>query len=366
MICHRLAMHVTTSSQIIIRQHHLHGNNYFENFSVLFVFYYSPIFLFKINNSFHFITCVIIVVIVIVCKILIASSTSKSSCSIVLYPVSAFHNNFYKIKIVDRNSYSKKDNDKNENILRVILSLLNLLPRYSTLLKNSKLFETHYHPIQAARKYDQQELFDYSSDKQNSYHTILHVSKTKTLNVAPKCLQAQKICNEENESKSEYDNFNIQQILKKKFTAQRNQCKVKIQQPLETESCVPKVCYYVDSSINKSIQIYHTGVFTSHVSTVRNTIIRNSLKLEKNETREFLLSKGNERSLPKDKQSFIDMSKVEQHPFTTGSTVILTLRPSAFLFAIKKSCYLMKTLIRSSATQAQCARHPHRHKEVGQ
>ena len=141
----------------------------------MFVFYYSPIFLFKINNSFHFITCVIIVVIVIVCKILIAPSTAKSSCSIVLYPVSAFDKNVYKIKIVDRNSYSKKDSDTNKNILKVILSFLNLLPRYSPPFKNLKLFETHDHQIQAARKYDQQELFDYSSDKQNSYHTISHL-----------------------------------------------------------------------------------------------------------------------------------------------------------------------------------------------
>ena len=361
-------MHVTTSSQIIIRQHHFHGNNYFENFSVLFVFYYSPIFLFKINNSFHFITCVIIVVIVIVCETIITSSTSKSSSTIDEYQTSAYKKNFNRIKTVDRNSYLNKDNDINQIKLSLIITFFNSLSRYFSVLKKFKSATTQSQQIKENNRHDDQhESANHSKDRRNHNFIIPNVTKINIQKVELKCLQTEiKICNTRKELKSNNDNFCIEQSLKEKFIALQNRCEVKIQQPLKTESCVPKVSYYVDGSNNKSIQIYHTGVFPRHVSTECNTIIRNILKLEKHETREYLLSKGNERSLPKDRQSFIDMSKVERHPFSTGTTGILTLRPSAFLLTIKKSCNLMKTLIRSSATQAQCARHPHRHKKVGQ
>ena len=361
-------MHVTTSSQIIIRQHHFHGNNYFENFSVLFVFYYSPIFLFKINNSFHFITCVIIVVIVIVCETIITSSTSKSSSTIDEYQTSAYKKNFNRIKTVDHNSYLNKDNDINQIKLSLIITFLNSLSRYFSVLKKFKSATTQSQQIKENNRHDDQhESANHSKDRRNHNCIIPNVTKIDIQKVELKCLQTEiKICNASKELRSNNDSFCIESSLKEKFTALRNQCEVKIQQPLKTESCVPKVSYYVDGSNNKSIQIYHTGVFPRHVSTECNTIIRNILKLEKHETREYLLSKGNERSLPKDRQSFIDMSKVERNPFSTGTTGILTLRPSAFLLTIKKSCNLMKTLIRSSATQAQCARHPHRHKKVGQ
>ena len=361
-------MHVTTSSQIIIRQHHFHGNNYFENFSVLFVFYYSPIFLFKINNSFHFITCVIIVVIVIVCETIITSSTSKSSSTIVVYQTSAYKKNFNRIKTVDCNSSLNNDNDKNQINLSPITTFLNSLSRCSPVLRNPRLTTTQNQQIKESNRHDDQHESANHSNNRRNYNSI--TSNTSKINIQKfvfKCLKTEiKLCNSSKELKSNNDDCCIEQSLKEKFTALQNQCEVKIQQALKTESCVPKVSYYVDGSNNKSIQIYHTGLFSRHVSTECNTIIRNILKLEKHETREYLLSKGNERSLPKDRQSFIDMSKVERNPFSTGTTGILTLRSSAFLLTIKKSCNLMKTLIRSLATQAQCARHPHRHKKVGQ
>ena len=302
------------------------------------------------------------------CETIITSSTSKSSSTVVVYQTSAYKKNFNRIKTVDCNSSLNNDNDKNQINLSPITTFLNSLSRCSPVLRNPRLTTTQNQQIKESNRHDDQHESANHSNNRRNYNSI--TSNTSKINIQKfvfKCLKTEiKLCNSSKELKSNNDDCCIEQSLKEKFTALQNQCEVKIQQALKTESCVPKVSYYVDGSNNKSIQIYHTGLFSRHVSTECNTIIRNILKLEKHETREYLLSKGNERSLPKDRQSFIDMSKVERNPFSTGTTGILTLRSSAFLLTIKKSCNLMKTLIRSSATQAQCARHPLRHKKVGQ
>ena len=270
------------------------------------------------------------------CETIIASSTSKSTkCSIIVYSASAFEKVCNRIKTVEHIGYFDKDNFKNGIYLIPIKPVLDVLPPEFEVFENFESFEAQ---DQQLRK------------------IIINDDN-----------QIEEICNKNKKFKLENTNFHIKHFLKKQVTKQRNQCKVKTQQQIDSVSCVPKVCYNVLGSNCKSIRKYHTGVFSSHVSNNgRNTVIRNICKQEKYETREFLLSKGNEPSLPMDRQSVIDMSKVERHPFATGTTVIITLNPFAFLLKIKKSYNLMKTLIRSSATQAQCARHPLRHKKVGQ
>lgn len=270
------------------------------------------------------------------CETIIASSTSKSTkCSIIVYSASAFEKVCNRIKTVEHIGYFDKDNFKNGIYLIPIKPVLDVLPPEFEVFENFESFE--------------------AQDQQLRKIIINHDN------------QIEEICNKNKKFKLENTNFHIEHFLKKQVTKQRNQCKVKTQQQIDSVSCVPKVYYNVLGSNCKSIRKYHTGVFSSHVSNNgRNTVIRNICKQEKYETREFLLSKGNEPSLPMDRQSVIDMSKVERHPFATGTTVIITLNPFAFLLKIKKSYNLMKTLIRSSATQAQCARHPLRHKKVGQ
>ena len=366
-------MHVTTSSEIIIQQHHVHGNSYFYNFSVLFVFYYSPNFLFKINNSFNFITRVIIVIIVIVCETLIASSTSKSSCSIIVFPAPTIHEVVNRIKRV-RSFYNlNKNNNKNQIRLIPYIPFFNIPPHYFHVSENSSSLVTQNQPIQETRQNDDRKdirSFSRIKDQENNGSSLNYISLRihgNTLKKVPlKYFKTNEICNATKKLKSKNTNVRAEWLLNKKITEQRNQCKVKTHHKFESGSCVPKVCYYVGSSSNRSIERYHVGAFPSQTNTGCKTIVKNICKRRKNETRGYLLSKGNKRSLPKDRQIVIDMSKVERHTFTTGTTVILTLNPSAFLPNIKKSCNLMKTLIRSSVTQAQCARHPRRHKEVGQ
>ena len=364
-------MHVTTSSQIIIRQHHVHGNSYFYNFSVLFVFYYSPNFLFKINDSFHFITRVVIVIIVIVCETIIASSTSKSSCSIIVFPTSTIQKVVNRIKKV-RSLYNlNKNNNKNQIRPSPLITFFNVPPHLFYAAKSSRSLVTQNQQIKEIRKHDdQQDISGFSKVKylQSNWSSMndisLRIQENTLKKVHLKCLTPKEICNAIKEFKN--TNVRAKWLLNKKATEQRNSCEVKTQHKFESGSCVPKVCYYVGGRRNRSIQRYHIGAFPSHGNTGCKTIIKNICKRRKNETREYLLSKGNKRSLPTDRQSVIDMSKVERHAFTTGTTVILTLNSSAFLLNIKKSYNLMKTLIRSSVTQAQCARHPRRHKEVGQ
>jgi hypothetical protein len=124
-------------------------------------------------------------------------------------------------------------------------------------------------------------------------------------------------------------------------------------------SSVPKL-YNHDCGKKQIIQRYCSNVFSClRECKSGSTLIKNNCQQTKNERRGYLLSLYLP-SLHKEGQSVNDMSKVKRH----ASTFTLTLNPPAFLVNIKRSFNLMNTLIRSSSTQAQCARHPCRQKEV--
>ena len=345
-------MHVATS-QLIIQQHHVHGY-YFYN-CVLFVFYYSPKVFNKNNNSFHFRTSVIVV-----CEI---RYSTTASFSILSNFASTVHRNPGRIILVlpiyKFNNYCTSN--RRSNALSSLITDLQITPNFC--------FPEHLNYVLTHNNSNPSDVNNHKQictichfiKRQNTGYLHAGFMKIPPLAVL-KCNYSIGLLIYDITKKN--TNVLCLKFMSNDVTEEYSCETIRFPDKFDRSSSpVPKL-YNNDCGRNQIIQIY----CIIDLSCLRecksgNTLIRNNCQRTKNDRRGYLLSKGNEPSLHKDGQSVNDMSKVERHA-CTGKTATLTLNHPAFLVNIKRSYTLMNTLIRSSSTQAQCARHPCRQKEV--
>lgn len=305
----------TTNSKIISQQHQIH--NHYNYNCVLFVFFYSPKKVSKNINCFPFAAFISVIV-------LCARKVSRriSSFSVIASSVSINESltSYYLVQeyFVIRRDFSRK---------LITFSLINsnlCSPQTSIFITTTRPFQTR------SIRFDNP-LLTLPKECQLKYDTV-------------------------------HDEF-MKLATKKLYQHQFNDVIFHLKS--QKSSYVPNVKHNGCKEIKRPCSSDSSN--TKDSAERNGTAIENNCEINQHEKQFYDLPKGN---IPNSHCNEIcpnDMSKAYRHAFAFKKAIHTTLTALifiAFLIPSKKGYNLMNKWIGSPSTQAQCARHPRRQKEV--
>ena len=305
----------TTNSKIISQQHQVH--NHYNYNCVLFVFFYSPKKVSKNINCFPFAAFISVIV-------LCARKVSRriSSFSVIASSVSINESltSYYLVQeyFVIRRDFSRK---------LITFSLINsnlCSPQTSIFITTTRPFQTR------SIRFDNP-LLTLPKECQLKYDSV-------------------------------HDEF-MKLATKKLYQHQFNDVIFHLKS--QKSSYVPNVKH---NGCKESKRPCSSDSSNTKDSAERNgTAIENNCEINQHEKQFYNLPKGNIPNLHCNEICTNDMSKAYRHAFAFKKAIHTTLTALifiAFLITSKKGYNLMNKWIGSPSTQAQCARHPRRQKEV--
>ena len=308
----------TTNSKIISQQHQVH--NHYNYNCVLFVFFYSPKKVSKNINCFPFAAFISVIV-------LCARKVSRriSSFGVIGSPISINERltSYYLVQeyFIIRRDFSRK-------LITFSLISSNLCsPQTSIFITTTKPFQTR------SIRFDNP-LLTLPKGCQLKYESVrdeFMKLATKKLYQHPFNLFSDVIFHLKSEKSSYVPNV------------KQNGCKE-----------IKRLC---------------TSDFSNSMDSAerKGTAIENNCEINQHEKQFHKLPKGNIPNLRCNEICTNDMSKAYRHAFAfekASHTTLTALIFIAFLITSKKGYNLMNKWIGSTSTQAQCARHPRRQKEV--